>query len=336
MTLTLRDGHTLLVSPTQIDRMKTCMRMWRHNYVDLRVAARAAAARDGGKAFDAAMNIRYTRSGSAAPDAACEAAQIAASDAVFATLDLPLDEWRTAARYADAIRLYNEHYRDEPFDVLGVQQPFEVALGRIAVPRTFWPAIGRPAFDISCPEYVQIRLHGILDLRVRHRSTGLGYVMDTKVKGRWGAAEQAEFDNSGQMKAYCWAVPQATGEAVEGAWINAIVLREPYKRISSATAATAKPRTEFHRFIVSYSAERLEEWRRDALAYVRQALACVAEDHFPQNERHCASFYGRKCDYIDVCKAPLAQRALILGSDEFEDYKRGPLGDADAAQEEAI
>jgi hypothetical protein len=80
----------------------------------------------------------------------------------------------------------------------------------------------------------------------------------------------------------------------------------------------------------------LAEWRRDALHYVEQALTAVARNHFPQNEQHCASHFGRKCQYLEVCKLPAAQRALKLADDAFKDYERGPLGAAVVATQEVV
>jgi hypothetical protein len=269
-TLQLRGGDTLVISPTQLDKVKTCLRLWKHNYIDLRVAAGAAPARDGGKSYDAAMNLRYTRMGSSAADDATEAAMIQASQDAFAGIDLDLEEWRTPARYADAIRLYNQRYKDEPFEILGVQLPFEVVLGEVPVSREFYWARG---VELGAAT-VKVRLHGILDLLIRQN--GLVLVADTKTKGKWGECEQVGYDNNAQMKAYCWAIPQmraqlgdAAGppwatlpDKVDGAMVNAVVLRKPYVREGSASKANALPRTEFHRFVVTYSDER---WRSGAV-----------------------------------------------------------------------
>lgn len=386
-TLQLRDGNVLVISPTQLEKMKSCMAMWRYNYIEGRVAARPSPARDGGKAFDDAMNLRYRRMGSAAPDDACKAAMKQAVADAFIGIELPLEEWRTPARYQEVVELYNEQYGEEPFDVLGVQVPFEVALGEVDVDEKFWQIVwrdcehdfkalpvnihdehrvtglkckkcngfawqddwdkGRP---LTYQDPVQVRLHGILDLLIRQRDSGLVLVCDTKTASRWEGRDQAVYDNSAQMKAYCWAVPEmrrqlgeAAGppwatlpERVHGAMINAAVLRKPYVRASAAASAKAQPRTEFHRFVVTYSPERLEEWRRDTLLYVEQALACVARDHYPQNEKHCQHHFGGKCDYVDACVSPASQRHMILDSDLFTDYKRGPLAEVAAAEPEVM
>lgn len=297
--------------------------------------------------------------GSAAPDDACKTAMKQAISDAFAGIELPLEEWRTPARYQEVVELYNEQYGEEPFDVLGVQVPFEVALGEVQVGNDFWFAYAASLPQAEgdalyrelplTPRRVKVRLHGILDLLIRQRDSGLVLVCDTKTASRWEGRDQAVYDNSAQMKAYCFSVPEmrrqlgeAAGppwatlpERVHGAMINAAVLRKPYVRASAAASAKAQPRTEFHRFVVTYSPERLEEWRRDTLLYVEQALACVARDHYPQNEKHCQHHFGGKCDYVDACVSPASQRHMILDSDLFQDYKRGPLAEVAAAEGEA-
>lgn len=354
--LELLDHDTLVVSPTQLSTIKTCPRMWLYNYLYRRVRAGAFAARDGGKAFDDALNRRYRQAsrGPVTPD--LEAAMQADIDAGFAGLDLPLDEYRTAARYKEVVTAYNEYYRDEPFEVLGVQVPFTVELGDVATCVAFWETYASAlepsarelamtklrAYDL--PPRVRVLLHGILDLLVRHRDTGMTLVVDTKTSNSWDARRQSEYDNHAQMKAYAWAMPRlkAQGEAlglndaalarlpevVHGCMVNAVVIRPPYARESSANRANAKPRNEFHRYIVAYSQERLDEWREDALAYVETILGCYARNHFPQNEKHCAFHYGARCGYADVCFSPRNQRETILGSDLYQDYQRGPLAAA--------
>jgi hypothetical protein len=332
-TLDLVDDDALVVSPSGLDTLRTCPRMWWYRYGWKRVSGGVAPARDGGKAFDAALNLRYARLGAQAVDPATEEAMLAEIDRAYTGLELPLDEYRTPARYKDVVRAYNEHYGQEPWRVLGVQVPFVVPLGEVATPPVHVVGATR------LPARVQVHLHGILDLLVAHQN-GQTLVVDTKTMKQWGPSKAAEYENHAQMKAYAWAVPrlsaqaQALGfseaqvaklpDAVHGCLLNAVVVRPPYKSEAWAGKANAKPRTEFHRTITTYSQERLEEWRQDTLAWVGMALGWVASGHFPQNERACANHYGAKCPYLDVCTAPPgAQREVTLGSDLFVDYQRG-------------
>lgn len=337
-SLELIDG-AMVISPSQLELVRTCPALWWYRYGWRRVRDKAVAARDGGSAFDKALNIRYRALGSAAVTPAIEQAMLTAIDKGFAGLDLPLEEYRTPTRYREVIQAYNQHWREEPFEVLAVQLPFMVELG--------W--VNQSIASIQLPARpMRILLHGILDLLVRNRDSGMVLIMDTKTANEWNEGRAAEYENHAQMKAYSWAIPEVRKQAitrgvneatltglppvVHGCMLNSVVIRKPLSEAtlvkaakSEAYAAKLKPRTEFKRMIFSYSQERLEEWRRDALMWVEMALGWVARGQFPQNEKSCAFHYGSRCGYLDVCALPREQRPLMLGSDMFKDYERGPF-----------
>lgn len=337
--LSLLGGDTLVVSPTQLDLIKTCPRMWLYRYLYKRTRAGAFAARDGGKAFDAALNRRYIEARSDAPSEALQEAMLADIRAGFDGLDLPLDEYRTSARYQEVTQAYNTHYGVENFDVLGVQVPFAVELGGV---QARMPVYEENGFVGGFSEKrVRIILRGILDLLIRTHQQRLVLVTDTKTSNTWDERRASEYENNSQMKAYCYAVPQIKRQAVErgcadpalaalpdqvhGCMVNAVVIRPPYKREGSADKPNARPRNEFHRRIYTYTPERLEEWRKDALAWCQQALQWVAADHFPQNEKHCCWHFGKKCGYLDVCSVAESQREDVLGSDLYTNYEGGSM-----------
>lgn len=350
-TLPLLGHDTLVISITQLEKIKTCARMWLYNYLYRRVRASVSPAAQGGKAFDAALNYRYQTLGNAPCTPEVEAEMLRIIDAAYEGVELPLDEYRTAARYKEVVQAYNEHWQGEPFEVLGVQVPFAVELGSVEVPSQFWWRRGEVPFtgEVTCfdgnvegrwdARRIRVILHGILDLFVRLNNHVM--IVDTKTSK---SGKEGAYENSSQMKGYSWALPELARtnpdaglpERVHGCFINEVVIREPYRNPAYAQRATTKARNEFKRTLPAfYTPERLEEWRQDTLLHVEQALGWVARNHFPQSEKHCSFYYGSKCPYIGVCSLPAEQRHLALASDEFMDYERGPLGELNDASEPA-
>jgi hypothetical protein len=349
--LELLDHQTIVVSPSQLEVIRSCPRMWYFKHLCRRVEVVPEAATMGGHAFDSALNLRYQKLGGAPCDLATEAEMHALIDAAYRDVELPLDEFRTPARYKEVISAYNAHWQQEPFEVLGVQVPFAVELGSVEVPDSFWVAYWHAqqlqangqlkTTDIHCAPRVRVILRGILDLFIRVGEHV--FIMDTKTsKNDIGSG----YSNSAQMKAYMWALQELARvnpdaglpPRVHGTMINGVVIRPPYKNSVRKPTDKDRPRNDFTRtFPEFFSQERLEEWRRDTLLWVEQALGWVARDHFPQKERHCtfhvdASFtnygyYGKCCPYLQVCPLPKEQRLTTLESDLYMDYARGPLAE---------
>jgi hypothetical protein len=266
-----------------------------------------------------------------------------------------------------------------------VQVPFAVELGEVWMGEAFWAAVSRDCqhdwfvdpdqvpTDPKCPithcrkcratswlnspivsgwaaRPVRVILRGILDLFIRVAEHV--FIMDTKTsKNDIGSG----YSNSAQMKAYMWALQElarVNPEAglpprVHGTMINGVVIRPPYKNSVRKPTDKDRPRNDFTRtFPEFFSQERLEEWRRDTLLWVEQALGWVARDHFPQNERHCTfhvdaaftnyGYYGKCCPYLPVCPLPKEQRLTTLESDLYMDYARGPLAEVKEEKVEVV
>lgn len=348
-TLTLVDHSAFVVSPSQLETIRTCPRQFLYKYLHRRVEVVPDAATQGGKAFDQALNLRYQRLGASAITPEVEAEQLAIIDRAYEGVELPLEEFRTPARYKEVVQAYNQHWGEEPFRVLGVQVPFMVELGDV------YPRHASTQGQ-ELPGVVRVLLRGILDLFVQLGDYTI--IVDTKTsKSDIGGS----YDNSAQMKAYCWSLQELARTnpgaglppRVHAAMINGVTIRPPYKegwspgkKFDDATGkwvrtakSTDRPRNDFMRTMPCfYSAERLEEWRQDTLLWVETALGWVTRGHFPQSENHCTfhqeaaftsyGYYGKPCPYLGVCSVPAEQRAMVLASDMFMDYDRGPLGHA--------
>lgn len=335
--LELLDGTTLVISPTQLEEIKRCAQSWKNRYLYRRVANYDNAAATGGKAFDAAMNLRYTRLGREPVTPVLQAEQDALIDAGFAGADLPLDEYRTPSLYKQALAEYNQCWQREPWQVLGVQIPVAVELGYV---QAKLPVIEPDGYSLGhAPKRIRVIMQGILDKLIRDND-GHVLVADTKTMKSYSDRTVTQWENASQPKAYAWMMQELARlnptaglpECIHGFLLNAVVIRKPYVE-GRAIPKNAQARFEFHRPRFFYTPEMFAEWRQHTLDWIGMALQWVANDRFPMNEGSCANVYGKPCPYLPVCqttkdesstRSTAEQREDVLGSDLFKDYSRGP------------
>lgn len=326
--------------------------MAKYKLLDRRERTGTALPRDAGKAFHKAMETRYREAGSGAPILSTLMAMEAAIKDGMAGLEIGEDDYLTPTRLAEVIRQYNQgcHYEmkagavydfpgygDEPFDVLGVEVPFAVVLGTVSTSQG----------DDYLP--IQVIYTGRSDLLGRWRERGEVMVFDHKTGRRWDSSTVIQWQTAAGPKGYASCIPQYVREGVDhlpatvreqmrpheaarlalvgkldrvdGFCLNSITIRD-----SAGDPKWSKlPATEFHRHLVYYDQAVLDEWRSDTLRWCQTWLEWCASGHWPMNDRHCASFYGRACPYLECCSIPPAQRELVLATDLYMDATWTPL-----------
>lgn len=321
--LTLIEGNKLLVSPSQLSTMKTCPTMWLYKYLHRREGNHAAPARDAGKAFHSAIEagFKVARTGA---DAATQLAT--ARDELhrgFKGFTLPDGEYRTEVRYAEVLEKYQEHWRHEQFETLGIEVPFAVELGQVSEP-----------YNGGGERTLTVVLNGIIDRIISF--DGITWVADSKTMNKWADWTQDEWARAAQPKLYAWALSQLQHQhpelglpsGVKGFMLDAIIIRKP-----SESSRVKLPREEFKRLRYAYTAEQLEETRQNALGWVEAIVGMTATGCFLQSEHACAYNFGRRCTYWDVCTVPAEQRMLVLQSDLYRDKQDGMAARAAEAVE---
>lgn len=340
--LEMLDGDTLVFSPSGLDLLKACQRHWSFRYLWRRQRATFSASQVAGKAFHAALQLRYqmARSGPVTPEVQ-EAMEARLSEG-FQGVELPLDEHRTETRFREVLRGFNKHYGAENFEVLGCEVPLAVPLGEVEPPDGFWmAATGRTNFKEGSfyKKPVRVVLKGIID-RLLRMADGTVMVADTKTMSDWKEQQQTAWQAAAAPKAYAWGLQELSRRhpelglptQVHGFLLEAVVVRKPLSpdtqakaEKSAAYAAKLRPREEFFRLPFYYSQESLEEWRANTLAWVRTLLDNYARGELPYNERHCCNWYSGNCPFWDCCSQPVAQRELVLASDLYMPYERSPF-----------
>lgn len=258
-------------------------------------------------------------------------------------------EWRTAARALQAFRAYLAAYPAEDFEVVGVEEPFEVELGEFKYPLMGFTTDIEGNFKRQLEGTVIVRFRGIRDLRVRWHDAL--WVLDHKTSGEWSDLTVDEGRCSFQFQGYGWverllaqqwvrrvengeeqvqANPQLYKCPVGGVIGNYIVAREPYSNPDRKPTPRDLPRDEFHREPYPYSDAQLDEWHERAMGVAKDIWRHWSEGEWPQRSTACAH-WGR-CEYYRLCweTDPAYRMAAALSADyrtrtpsPFEDEANG-------------
>lgn len=314
--LTLLDGSSWTLDNSSFQLMCICPQMAAYKLLHKRERAGTAIERDAGKALHVALEHRYRKLGSAACDAATEAEMLALLEREFEGMEVPMETHLTLARCKEAVVEYNKARGAEPFKVLAVEMPYAVPLGTVKTR------------GVKLPPEVQIIWTGRSDL-ITEWEGGEVHTTDHKSTSRWDASKQAGFAVDDGQKGYAWSCqelarlhPEAgLPKRVHGFCVNNLTIRPELKRAS----ANALPRFEFNRVRFYWTQAMLEEWRTNTLAIIEGWLEHYERGYFPMHRRNCANLYGRACGYKDVDDVPPEQRALVLGSDLYQDATWSPL-----------
>lgn len=229
-------------------------------------------------------------------------------------------EFRNAARAIQAFEAYLARWGSEDFEVLGVEEPFEVELGR-------FEAQGPPYnFQLgSDPVIVTVIFRGIRDLRVRWHDQL--WVMDHKTSTEWSDLSVDEGKASFQFMGYAWvekqicegyhpypSIKSALTLPIGGVIGNYIVSRAPYAEGRKPTPRDL-PRDYFHREAYPYDEAQLNEWHSDAMEIAREIFSRWQSENWKRNRTACAH-WGR-CEFYRLCweTAPEYREAAALGAD---------------------
>ena len=175
---------------------------------------------------------------------------------------------------------YLEHYKDD------VMQTVILSDGRAAVEYSF-------SIELS-DEYLYC---GHIDRLVTYGDNADIYVQDQKTSG--STITPRYFDGYSpdyQMTGYTWA--------------GQIIFNMPVRGVVIDAAQIAVGFTAFSRQPVTRSERQLEEFRHEALHYIKQAKACHESGYYPMNRTACGNYGG--CEFRRICSAVPGVRDNLL------------------------
>lgn len=204
------------------------------------------------------------------------------------------DDWRSLGMACEIMRLYEQTYLMEPFEV---------------VVDAKGPYVERP-FAVHFGEYngIDIIYMGKIDLKVCER--GGIYIMDHKTSSVMGLGFWQSQIASEQQKGYAWVEREVTGVEPNGYIINSIATRKPTK---TGTSVDFERRYFYTHYMGGRESNVLNEWKKNCFMQIRNFLRMIEDgtirdegakyldSHaFPKNHRHCVHKYGT-CKLFDIC-----------------------------------
>jgi hypothetical protein len=195
----------------------------------------------------------------------------------------PLSNEQLEAEAQLTYEAYCAYYPEEPFEVVGVEQYFEVKLPCGA------------CHDEGCGQAVNPEHHtycGEFDAIVRMKDSGRLRLFETKTEGRYSKANIPEaWASKSQVGLYIYAAQQVYGEEFEGIILNVITRQSPKGNCPPI----------FRRDDLVRTKQQQEQAVRN-LVWVADSIERMQVDYpnpldWPQNRNNCVSQNGWKCDF---------------------------------------
>lgn len=237
----------------------------------------------------------------------------------------PVEEYRHLGRALQLFHAYNERWKAEDWEVLGVEEKFVRELGTVEL------STGGIATSLT------VRVRGVRDLTVRWH--GSMWVVDHKTRTEWGDLAIAEGRSSFQFQCYAWvtglSLREDAQDEVGGVIGNYLIARKPLSDPNSSYARSgkAKPRDDFWREPFQFSPQQLAAWRERAMRLAVRLFRTWRDGEWEQYTTGCA--HWGQCEYYRLCweVEPEMQMAAAMGQD-YRLREENPF--ADAWREDAL
>lgn len=180
--------------------------------------------------------------------------------------------YKTQLAGLEALACYVQKYKEEPFEVVEVEQTF--------------------CLDMETFYYV-----GRIDLIINW--DGKILPCDHKTTSRFGPAFESQFKIDTQITGYIAAVRRMVNEKCNSALIDAIRITKNIDAMES-----------FLRRITTRQQWELEEWDAELRHTVKEIETCFGKEHFPRDGQRCSD-YNSICPYYNLCLThPAARKPL--------------------------
>jgi len=199
---------------------------------------------------------------------------------------------------------YCAQYPEEPFEVVAVEQYFEVPL----------PG-GKHLYNGEFDGVTRMLEAG----RAYGYTPGKLYLLETKTESRSSKSNLPEaWISRSQVGLYQWAAEQLYNEPFEGILLNVITRQSPKGNCGPVFRRDTLHRTKEQQL----DAVKNLVWVADQLEQMRNS------GFYPSNRNNCVAGYGWKCEYFDLHVTPEgrpSEELIQLKYKQAEEYLAGGL-----------
>lgn len=342
--LPLIDGCLFIDNSRWIEPLSNCHRSHEYGTLRARVRNEQKSALTFGSAEHLCLEYRSVKCGNQRVDPWIDDEVATLLHAFYEENPVPEGDWRTLNWAVEVFRRYNQKYPTEEFSLLKYEKPVPCPYchGQGEVPDEEQPTVdcvwcngtGERTAMVEMPFVLHLYDHipsmrgndvvcipvlytGKIDLPLS--LDGSIWIMDNKTSKDLGPFFWTRMKMSSQMRGYCWAFEELTGQPVKGYMVNGIRTKEPPQYVNNGTTFRNKAQSPEQWWAESFHRERYylqsgwkDQWKQNTIARMEEFFWHYSRGYMPMNTESCTK-YGA-CPYIDVCEMESDERLNFLES----------------------
>lgn len=359
--LPLIDGCLFIDNSGFVETTNTCYRKYEYAQLRKRILAGEQPALTFGSALHLALEYRYVKAQNQRVEPWIDEEVATLLTDLYKEHPTPEGDWRTLNWAVELFKKYNERYSIEEFQLLkydkSVECPYcngtggpdyktgaytcdwcdgsaqrdlmvEMSFALPLYTHTIIDPVSKKLGDITGS--IPVIYTGRIDLPVSLE--GRLYILDHKTTGLMGPSFFDRMMMATQMRGYCWAFQQLTGQMPAGYIVNGIRTKEPPQYVTSGdTGGSRKYQSpavwwseSFQRERYYVDAAKLNEWKQNTITKVEEFFWHYSRGIMTTNSESCTK-YNMRCPFFRCCELEAADRLTMLNSGDYVPNTWTPL-----------
>lgn len=359
--LPLIDGCLFIDNSGFVETTNTCYRKYEYAQLRKRILAGEQPQLTFGSALHLALEYRYVKAQNQRVEPWIDDEVGVLLTDHFANYSVPEGDWRTLNWAVELFRKYNEKYTIEEFQLLRYKEPIDCGYcsgcGRVIgstpdnpIHCVWCSGTGKRELMVEMSFALPLHRHIMDDMS--YKLSGLGeipviftgridlpvsldsriFIMDHKTTSILGSSFFDRMMMATQMRGYCWAFRELTGQMPAGYIVNALRTKEPPVYVAEGkTGGTRKYQNpelwwqeSFQRERYYVDAAKLDEWKQNTIDKIEEFFWHYSRGYLPTNSESCTK-YNMRCPFFRVCELEQEDRLTMLNSGDYVTNTWSPL-----------